>query len=71
MKQDIKSMTKGEIAAAFRELGLPGFRAGQVYTWLHRGARSFDEMTNLSRELRERLAGLYLSLIHISEPTRP
>ena len=59
MKQDSNSMTKAEIAAAFRDLGLPAFRAGQVYTWLHRGARSFAEMTNLSKELREKLDGLY------------
>jgi 23S rRNA (adenine2503-C2)-methyltransferase len=35
----------------------PGFRARQVWEWAARGARSFEEMTNLPLELRERLAG--------------
>ncbi len=56
MKQDIKSMTLAEMTDALRALGQPAFRGGQVYTWLHRGARSFDEMTNLSKELRRTLA---------------
>ena len=34
----------------------PGFRAGQVWEWAARGAASYDEMSNLPRELRERLA---------------
>ena len=55
MKQDIKSMTREEIAQSLRQMGEPAFRAGQVFTWLHRGVRSFDEMTNISKALRERL----------------
>jgi len=35
----------------------PGFRARQVWEWAARGATSYDEMTNLPLELRERLAG--------------
>ena len=53
---DIRSLTKEEITAALREMGEPAFRGGQVFTWLHRGVSSFDEMTNLSKQLRERLA---------------
>ena len=55
MKQDIKSMTAPELQAALSALGEPKFRAGQVYSWLHRGARSFADMTNLSKALRQRL----------------
>lgn len=40
----------------FKEMGEPAFRAGQVFQWLQRGAVSFDEMSNLSKPLRERLA---------------
>ena len=58
--KDIKSMTLAELTQEFTtDLGEPKFRAGQVYTWLHRGARSFDEMTNLSKTLREKLAQRY------------
>lgn len=53
---DIKSMESVELAAMVRELGLPRFRAGQIFRWLCRGVRSFDEMTDLPRALRETLA---------------
>ena len=52
---DIKSMNLTEMAAYFKELGEPAFRAKQVFQWLHRGVFSFDEMTNLSKPLREKL----------------
>ena len=53
---DIKSMTQEEINDALRAMGEPAFRGKQVFTWLHKGARSFDEMTNLPKALRDRLA---------------
>ena len=52
---DLKSMTPEEIGGFLRSLGEPAFRAKQVFTWLHRGAASFDEMTNLPKSLREKL----------------
>ena len=59
MKQDLKSMTLAEMQSAFQELGEPAFRAKQVFAWLHRGVTSFDEMTNLSKALRQKLRELY------------
>ena len=53
---DIKSMTQQELSQFLKELGEPAFRAKQVFTWLHRGATSFEDMTNLSKPLREKLA---------------
>ncbi len=53
---DIKSMTQQELARFLKELGEPAFRAKQVFTWLHRGVTSFEDMTNLSKLLREKLA---------------
>lgn len=55
MKWDIKSMTLEEMAAALKEMGQPAFRAKQVFSWLHRGATSFAEMSNLSGPLRQEL----------------
>ena len=52
---DIKSMTPEELAAFFKELGQPAFRAKQVFRWLYRGVTSFDEMTDLPKALREQL----------------
>jgi len=57
--KDIKSMTLAELSGELAELGEPKFRAKQVYTWVHRGARSFDEMSNLSKALRAKLAETY------------
>ena len=59
MKEDLKSMTLSQMEAAFSLLGEPKFRAKQVFVWLHKGARSFDEMTNLSKSLRAKLDSLY------------
>ena len=53
---DIKSMTQEELGSFLKSLGQPAFRAKQVFTWLHRGVTSFDEMTNLPKTLREQLA---------------
>ena len=56
---NLKSMTQAEIGAVLKELGQPAFRAKQVYTWLHKGVRSYDEMTNLPKALRDALAEKY------------
>jgi 23S rRNA (adenine2503-C2)-methyltransferase len=54
---DIKSLTKEELTNKIKEMGESGFRAGQIYDWMHKKqARSFDEMTNLSKALRDKLA---------------
>ena len=55
----LKSMTQAEIGAVLKELGQPAFRAKQVYTWLHKGVRSYDEMSNLPKALRDMLAEKY------------
>jgi len=55
----IKSMTLPEIGAVLKELGQPAFRAKQVYTWLHKGVRSYEEMTDLPKSLRDTLAEKY------------
>ena len=52
---DIKSLTLEEITALLKEMGEPAFRGKQVFTWLHKGVKSFDEMTNLSKALRAKL----------------
>ena len=56
---NLRSMTQSEITAVLKELGQPAFRAKQVYTWLHKGARSYDEMTNIPKALRDQLACSY------------
>ena len=57
---DIKSLTFEELNNEIISIGLPKFRTGQIYSWLHeKGVNSFDEMTNLSKDLREKLRQNY------------
>jgi len=45
-----------ELEQFVAELGLPKFRAKQIHTWIYaKWAHSFDEMTDLSQEIRDRL----------------
>lgn len=54
---DIKSMNIKELEDLLKELGEPKFRAKQIFDWLHaKQVDSFEEMTNLSKGLREKLA---------------
>lgn len=53
---DIKSLSFDELSMDLKELGLPAFRAKQIYEWLHvKLATSYDEMTNLPKDLRDTL----------------
>ncbi len=55
-KKDICSYTYEELAEEMKAAGEKAFRARQIYQWLHvKLADSFDEMTNLSKVLREKL----------------
>lgn len=56
---DIRSMLPEELEQAFKAMGQPKYRAGQVFDWLTRGVSSFDEMTNLPKGLREELKNEY------------
>ena len=54
---DLKSLTSDELLQFCKDLGLPSYRADQMFQWLYqKGAKSFDEMTNLSKALRTDLA---------------
>ncbi len=60
MKKDIKSMTIDELKTELIEMGEKPFKAGQIYSWLHKhSVDSFDEMTNISKELRTNLEKNY------------
>lgn len=60
MKKDIKSLSYAELNSEIVTLGLPRFRSKQIFEWLHKyGVSSFDEMTNISKDLRKKLADIY------------
>ncbi|MEA5085197.1 MAG: 23S rRNA (adenine(2503)-C(2))-methyltransferase RlmN [Lachnospiraceae bacterium] len=68
-KADLKSMTFTELETVIKEIGEPKFRTKQVYDWLHNKlVTEFDDMTNLSKSLREKLAENYkISKLEIVE----
>ena len=68
MNEHLKSKTLPELAALFKEMGQPAFRAKQVYGWLHQGVRTYGEMSNLPKALREELEQKYP--IHAPEVMR-
>ena len=53
---DLKDLEFFELEEILKELGEPKFRAKQIFAWLHKGVESFDEMTNISKQTREKLA---------------
>lgn len=53
MKIDIRSMDLNELTELMNELNQPKFRAAQLFKWLQSGIETFDEMTNIPKNLRE------------------
>ncbi|MBQ9141223.1 MAG: 23S rRNA (adenine(2503)-C(2))-methyltransferase RlmN [Lachnospiraceae bacterium] len=71
-KTDIKSLSLEELKEEFNDIGEKAFRAKQAYEWVHQKlVRSFDEMTNLSKEFREKCKARYaftaLEIIRVQE----
>ena len=52
---ELAGMTCAELTDWIREQGYPAFRGKQIFRWIHLGS-DFAEMTNLSKEIREKLA---------------
>lgn len=56
VKKEIRNISPADLKKIFSDLGEPAFRAKQVSEWLWmKSAGSFDEMSNLSKALREKL----------------
>ncbi len=51
----MSSLTYQQLTETVKSFGLPSFRAGQIYRWLARGVQSFEEMSDLSKDLRNKL----------------
>lgn len=64
----LKNMTIPEIGTVLKELNQPAFRAKQIYAWLHKGACSYEEMSNLPKILRDTLNERYP--LHIPQVLR-
>lgn len=55
-KINLKDFTLSELTDYIISLGEPKFRAKQIYKWLYSGVESFDDMTDISKQLREKLS---------------
>lgn len=65
---DIKSLYFNELEKLITENNFPAFRAKQVVMWLNKGVKTFDEMNNLSKELRDFLnSSCYISVATIEK----
>jgi len=61
-KESLLGKTPGELASLTAALGLPAYTARQLSEWLYKKhARSFDEMTNLSKKTRELLSSGFVT----------
>ena len=59
-RKDIKSMTLEEVSEEMAALGEKSFRAKQIYDWIHvKLVESFEDMSSLSKELRQKLKEHY------------
>lgn len=67
-KKYLLGMTLGELKEVAKSLGMPAFTGGQMAKWLYaQQVKSIDEMTNISKANREKLAAAYA--IGCKEPT--
>lgn len=71
-KKDIRALSREEIKTHLLEIGEKPFRATQIFEWLwQKGIQDFDEMTNLSKDLREHLkAHFVINHIRVDEMQR-
>lgn len=64
---DLKDFEYDELEKFIEEIGEKKFRAAQIFKWLNVGVTSYDEMTDLSKSLREKLSEIsYVSTLKIS-----
>lgn len=65
---NLKDLTYDELVQFMENLGEKKFRAKQIFVWLSRGVTSFDEMTDISKQLREKLGTV--SYISVAKPIK-
>ncbi len=59
---DIKSLSQNELLEYITKMGEPKFKAKQIFKWLHKGVESFDEMTDISKSLIQKLKEKFVIL---------
>lgn len=65
---DLKDLSFDELGALLAEIGEPKFRTKQIFSWLSKGVTCFDEMTDISKKTKEKLAEIsFVSKLTIKE----
>ncbi len=68
MKTELISLSFEELEQLILDMGLPKFRAKQIYEWIYKGAQSFDDMLNIPKSLKVQLeAETYIGAVEICE----
>lgn len=52
----LKNMTENDLKSFMKEIKEPAFRGSQIYSWIYKGAKTFDDMNNIPKNLREKLS---------------
>ena len=60
-RRDLLDMTFEELKEALTAMGFPAYRAKQIHQWLYSGRLDINDMTNLPKDMRERLAGQFIA----------
>lgn len=67
-KKDLLSLTVDEIEELLISMNEKKFRGKQIFEWINKGVKDFDDMTNLSKSLREKLKeNTYITNVQIEE----
>ena len=54
-KVALKNMTEEELKEFLKSIGEKPFRGTQIFSWIYKGAKTFDDMNNIPKSLREKL----------------
>ena len=56
----LKNFTEEELKEFMKEIGEKPFRGTQIYSWIYKGAKTFDDMKNIPQQLKDELAKSYV-----------
>ncbi|NMA95623.1 MAG: 23S rRNA (adenine(2503)-C(2))-methyltransferase RlmN [Clostridiales bacterium] len=56
---DILELTLSQLESKLKDMDIAGYRAKQIYSWLYRGTLDFTEMTNISKDMQNRLSNRF------------
>ncbi len=51
----LKNLTEEELKQFMKTIDEPAYRGSQIYSWIYKGAKSFDDMKNIPKTLKEKL----------------